>query len=104
MVHSFLKYRYLDDSAGFERFSDSEMDRESRGRVYIVGAMENCESYPKLKRGAKAASTGGADFEDVMPIVWRVMEKYPEARQELQEEICAAMRKVAAAIEQRRGS
>jgi len=57
--------------------------------------MEKAQLFPDLRVGARSVSTRAAaaedDFEDVMPIVWRVVGRHPEVQKELEEALCEAL-------------
>jgi len=68
--------------------------------------MKICGDYPAYKADARSPRSHEAtpedDFEEVMPIVWRVLGKYPEAQADLEQELIAAIRKRQAVEEAKR--
>jgi len=65
--------------------------------------MKICGDYPAYRVDARSARSNEAaledEFEEVLPIVWRVLRKYPEAQKEVEQEILAGVRKRQAAEE-----
>ena len=68
--------------------------------------MKICGDYPAYKVDARGARSDEAampdEFEEVIPIVWRVLRKYPEAQKEVEQEILAGVRKRQAVEEAKR--